>query len=135
MTDNAWLQLAIYLAILVAAAKPLGEFMARVFSGERTFLSPALALVERFLYRLIGTREDSEMSWKGYAFAMISFPGRSVIFAIFLATMMVPLQTIIIPVFVIIRYLGLSLGSMSTAKSRQPSIACCPSPTASPPTA
>jgi multiple sugar transport system permease protein len=49
----------------------------------------------------------------GYAFAMVSFPGRSVIFAIFLATMMVPLQTIIIPVFVIIRYLGLSDSPMS----------------------
>jgi multiple sugar transport system permease protein len=44
----------------------------------------------------------------GYAFAMIRFPGKNVIFAAFLATMMVPLQTIIIPVFVIIRYLGLS---------------------------
>lgn len=44
----------------------------------------------------------------GYAFAMISFPGRRVIFAVFLATMMVPLQTIIIPVFVLVRFLGLS---------------------------
>lgn len=44
----------------------------------------------------------------GYAFAMVSFPGKNVIFGIFLATMMVPLQTIIIPVFVIVRMLGLS---------------------------
>lgn len=44
----------------------------------------------------------------GYAFALIRFPGRTAIFAIFLATMMVPLQTIIIPVFIIIRTLGLS---------------------------
>ena len=53
----------------------------------------------------------------GYAFAMVKFPGRSVIFAIFLATMMVPLQTIIIPVFVIIRYLGLSDSPMSLVVS------------------
>ncbi|MEU4602595.1 carbohydrate ABC transporter permease [Kribbella sp. NPDC023972] len=53
----------------------------------------------------------------GYAFAMVSFPGRSVIFGIFLATMMVPLQTIIIPVFVIIRYLGLSDSPMSLVVS------------------
>ena len=39
----------------------------------------------------------------GYAFAMIRFPGKNAIFGVFLATMMVPLQTIIIPVFVIIR--------------------------------
>ncbi len=44
----------------------------------------------------------------GYAFAMIRFPGRGLIFGLFLATMMVPLQTIIIPVFVIVRMLGLS---------------------------
>lgn len=50
----------------------------------------------------------------GYAFAMIRFPGRNAIFGIFLATMMVPLQTIIIPVFVIVKSLGLtdSLGAL-----------------------
>ncbi|GAA3616975.1 carbohydrate ABC transporter permease [Microlunatus ginsengisoli] len=53
----------------------------------------------------------------GYAFAMIEFPGRNAIFVVFLATMMVPLQTIIIPVFVIIRYLGLSNSLMSLVVS------------------
>ncbi|MGW7686306.1 carbohydrate ABC transporter permease [Kribbella sp. NPDC054772] len=53
----------------------------------------------------------------GYAFAMVTFPGRSVIFGIFLATMMVPLQTIIIPVFVIVRYLGLSDSPLSLVVS------------------
>jgi len=53
----------------------------------------------------------------GYAFAMVEFPGRSTIFVIFLATMMVPLQTIIIPVFVIIRNLGLSDSIMSLVVS------------------
>lgn len=49
----------------------------------------------------------------GYAFAMIRFPGRDVVFGLFLATMMVPLQTIIIPVFVIVRTLGLSDSPLS----------------------
>ncbi len=44
----------------------------------------------------------------GYAFAMVSFPGKNTIFGIFLATMMVPLQTIIIPVFVIVKMMGIS---------------------------
>ena len=44
----------------------------------------------------------------GYAFAMVRFPGKNIIFGVFLATMMVPLQTIIIPVFVIVKTLGLS---------------------------
>lgn len=49
----------------------------------------------------------------GYAFAMIDFPGKNVIFGAFLATMMVPIQTIIIPVFVILKNMGLT-GSLSS---------------------
>jgi multiple sugar transport system permease protein len=49
----------------------------------------------------------------GYAFAMMRFPGRRIIFGMFLATMMVPLQTIIIPVFVLVRMLGLTGSTMS----------------------
>lgn len=57
---------------------------------------------------LIVVGQTITCSLSGYAFAMVSFPGRNVIFAVFLATMMVPLQTIIIPVFVIVRMMGLS---------------------------
>lgn len=53
----------------------------------------------------------------GYAFAMIRFPGRSIIFGAFLATMMVPLQTIIIPVFVIVKTLGLADNPLSLVVS------------------
>ena len=49
----------------------------------------------------------------GYAFALLRFPGKNLIFGLFLATMMVPIQTIIIPVFVIIKTLGLSDSPMS----------------------
>jgi len=47
--------------------------MARVFNGERNFLSPILAPVERFTYRLLGTRPDEEMNWKKYAVAVLLF--------------------------------------------------------------
>jgi len=42
-----WVQIVLYVVILIALAKPLGSFMARVFNGERNFLSPVLAPVER----------------------------------------------------------------------------------------
>ncbi len=63
---------------------------------------------------LIVVGQTITCSLSGYAFAMVRFPGKNVIFAVFLATMMVPLQTIIIPVFVIVKTLGLSdsLGSL-----------------------
>lgn len=73
MTVNGWLQILIFLAFVLAVAKPLGIFMTRVFSGERTFLQPVLRPVERLIYRLTGVREDSEMRWTEYAVAMLLF--------------------------------------------------------------
>jgi potassium-transporting ATPase potassium-binding subunit len=58
---------------LPALVKPLGTFMAKVYQGERTFLSPVLAPVENFIYRFCGVQEDYEMDWKGYAWAMVLF--------------------------------------------------------------
>jgi K+-transporting ATPase ATPase A chain len=47
--------------------------MARVFNGERNFLSPILAPVERFTYRMLGTKTDEEMNWKKYTIAVLLF--------------------------------------------------------------
>ncbi|NKF32078.1 potassium-transporting ATPase subunit KdpA, partial [Pseudomonas sp. BGM005] len=56
-----------------ALVKPLGGYMTRVFSGERTFLSPVLVPIERGLYRVAGTSEGEEQHWTSYAFAMLTF--------------------------------------------------------------
>jgi K+-transporting ATPase ATPase A chain len=47
--------------------------MAKVFQGERTFLSPVMGPVERFIYRILGIKSDEEMSWKTSAVAMMLF--------------------------------------------------------------
>ncbi len=73
MNLYSWLQLILYLAVLLALAKPLGSYMARVFQGERTFLDGILGPVERFIYRLSGVKPDEDMNWKTYAVAMILF--------------------------------------------------------------
>src|SRR4030042_2012229 len=62
-----------FLCLLTLCAAPLGEFMAKVFSGRRTFLTPILGPVEKLLYRLFGVDERDEMSWKAYAFSLIVF--------------------------------------------------------------
>ena len=49
MTPNGWLQIALYLIVLLLAAKPLGSFMARVYQGERTFMDPVLKPLERVI--------------------------------------------------------------------------------------
>ena len=57
--------------IVIALAIPLGKYMSRVFTGQRTFMTPLMQPVERFMYRLIGTDETKEMNWKQYAYALI----------------------------------------------------------------
>lgn len=73
MTFNGWLQILVFIAIIVALAKPVGIFLTRVFNGDRTFLHPALRPVERLVYRLTGVDEKREMHWSEYAVAMLLF--------------------------------------------------------------
>jgi K+-transporting ATPase ATPase A chain len=73
MTINGWIQIAIYFVVLTALVVPLGRYMARVFEGERTFLSPVLRPVEIFLYRIAGVDETREQHWITYTVAMLLF--------------------------------------------------------------
>ncbi|GLI39782.1 potassium-transporting ATPase subunit KdpA [Geobacter hydrogenophilus] len=73
MTQYEWLQTILFLVLLLAAVKPLGAFMAKVFQGERTMLSPVLAPCENLLFRVCGVKRDEEMDWKRYAAAVLLF--------------------------------------------------------------
>jgi len=71
MTAQSLLQIAIYIAILVALAKPLGSFMTAVYEGRRTFLSPLVRPLEKGIYRLAGVSEEQETGWKRYALGLL----------------------------------------------------------------
>src|SRR5580698_4398257 len=73
MTANGWFQIVLFLALILAITKPLGVFMARVFSGEKTILDPVMRPVERLFYRLTGVDESQEMKWTEYAVSMLLF--------------------------------------------------------------
>ena len=73
MTANGWLQIGLFLLVVFLVTKPLGIFMARVFSREKTFLDPALRPIERLIYRLCGVDEKQEMRWTEYGAAMLLF--------------------------------------------------------------
>ncbi len=75
MTNNGWLQIIIFLLVVLALTKPLGAFMTRVFNREKTFLDPLLRPLEKLLYKLTGVDESTEMGWKEYAAAMLIFSG------------------------------------------------------------
>src|ERR1700688_446521 len=77
MTPSGWIQIGLFLALILAITKPLGVFMAKVFSGERTFLDPVARPVERVLYRVTGVDEKHEMRWTEYAVSMLLFSGAS----------------------------------------------------------
>ena len=73
MTVSGWVQIALFIAAVVALARPLGLYMAAVFEGRRTFLSPVLAPIENGFYALAGVKSQHEQSWKAYAAALVMF--------------------------------------------------------------
>lgn len=84
MTLNGYLQIGFYLVVLIALAKPLGLYMARVYEGKSFGLDRVLGPFERLLYRLCGVRNNEEMNWKTYALAMqlFNFAGLFVVYAL-----------------------------------------------------
>jgi potassium-transporting ATPase potassium-binding subunit len=73
MTLSGWLQIGLILGLVALTTRPLGLYMARVFSGERTFLSPVLGPVERLFYNLAGVSPEREQNWLYYTIAMLAF--------------------------------------------------------------
>jgi potassium-transporting ATPase potassium-binding subunit len=73
MTANGIFQLVLYMVVLIALAKPLGGYMARVYQNQPFGLDGVLGWLERLIYRLSGVRPDQEMGWKTYAVAMLLF--------------------------------------------------------------
>jgi len=73
-------QIILYLGVLLLVTKPLGTFIARVFQGERTFLDPVVAPLERLIYRVAAIDPRKEMNWKENAVAMLLFNGCGIVF-------------------------------------------------------
>lgn len=73
MTLIGWIQIALYCAVVLALAKPLGGYMTAVFNGERTLLSPVLRPVEAGLYWIGGVDEKREQHWLTYTLGMLLF--------------------------------------------------------------
>src|SRR5579862_8247700 len=73
MTNIGVVQIALFFGLILACAKPLGSFMARVFEGQRTFLHPALRWLEVLTYKAMGVKEEVEQRWTQYTAALLSF--------------------------------------------------------------
>jgi potassium-transporting ATPase potassium-binding subunit len=73
MTFAGWLTIVLFAVLLTAFAMPVGSYMARVYTGERVFLSPIFAGPERFLLRLLRVDSERGQDWKAYAKSLLIF--------------------------------------------------------------
>src|SRR5262245_814622 len=73
MNAIGWLQIILFIAIVLALVKPLGAYMFRVFEGDKQPLPRTLGRVERALNWLTGVRPGKEQGWKGYTLSVMAF--------------------------------------------------------------
>lgn len=73
MIWSGWVQLALYVAVLLAITRPMGLYLMRVLESGKTFLDPVLSPVERLIYRLCRIDAKREQDWKQYTLAMLVF--------------------------------------------------------------
>ena len=81
MNISGWIQLALYVAVLLAITKPLGLYLCQVLDvNGKTFLDPVIKPLEKLTYKLIGVDPNKEHDWKQYAIAMLVFSLVSMLF-------------------------------------------------------
>jgi potassium-transporting ATPase potassium-binding subunit len=73
MTGSGWIQLILYVAVLLALTKPLGLYLMRVLESGKTVLDPVLFPAERLIYRVCRIEAQKEQDWKQYGLAMLAF--------------------------------------------------------------
>jgi K+-transporting ATPase ATPase A chain len=87
-----WLEYLVFLGAVVALAKPVGLYLARVFEGKPTWLDPVLRPVESLIHRILGVRRDQEMSAGVYFFCFLIFGllGTLALFALLMVQLSLP---------------------------------------------
>lgn len=76
----------LYIVVLLVLAKPLGQYIYKVFTGTRTFMDGLLTLAENAIYRIGGINSSQNMNWKEYAKALLMFNGLGIL-AVFVLQM------------------------------------------------
>jgi K+-transporting ATPase ATPase A chain len=73
VTFAGWLTIVLFVLVLSALALPIGGYMAKVYTGQRVFLSPIFGGPERFLYSILRVDHEREQDWKAYAKSLLIF--------------------------------------------------------------
>lgn len=70
---DAFMFIFLLLLLTIILSIPIGKYMCNVFESQKTFMTPLLSPIERFIYRLVQIDEKEEMNWKKYAYSLIVF--------------------------------------------------------------
>jgi potassium-transporting ATPase potassium-binding subunit len=73
MNAQGWIEILVTIGVAVALGWPLGDFVAKVWQGQRTFLDPVLGPVERLIYAACGVRPGRSQGWVGYTASLLAF--------------------------------------------------------------
>ncbi len=73
MNTTDFLQFAAYAVIILACTPVLGGYMAKIFTGKPTLLTPVIRPLERLTYAICGVDEAKEQGWKRYAGHVLLF--------------------------------------------------------------
>jgi K+-transporting ATPase ATPase A chain len=94
MSPAGWFQIVLFVTVVTALVVPLGGYMAKVFQGERTFIHPVIAPIERGVYRLAGVDPAKEQGWLGYTLCLLGFHllGVIVLYSLLRAQGLLPLN-------------------------------------------
>ncbi len=79
MSLNGWLQIALFITLVLLLARPMGSYITQVFGRRRTLLDPILVPCERVLYRITGIDAAHEMRWTEYAGSMLVFSAATLV--------------------------------------------------------
>ena len=79
MNTSGWIQLFVYLGLIVAITPILGGYMAKVWRGGKAPGDRVFGPVERSIYRVCGINPESEQRWTVYTFSLLAFSAASLL--------------------------------------------------------
>jgi K+-transporting ATPase ATPase A chain len=80
MTTQDVIQVILFFVLLIGLTPILGNYMSKVFTGEKHFMSPIFGWLEKFTYKFIGTNPEEETNWKSYTLGLILFNAIGLVF-------------------------------------------------------
>lgn len=84
MTTLDFIQIIMYFALLIGLTPVLGNYMSRVFSGQKHLMSPVFGWLERLIYKISGVNPEEETNWKTYTFSLLAFNAIGLLFVFLL---------------------------------------------------